>query len=76
MIHKVDALVIGGDITGKQVVPIVDQGGGAFSASFLGQEQKLRSEEEAERLATLITRTGQLRLPHGPGPDGGVQRGP
>jgi Icc-related predicted phosphoesterase len=58
VIHKVDALVIGGDITGKQVVPIVDQGGGAFTASFVGQEQKLRSEEEAERLATLITRTG------------------
>jgi Icc-related predicted phosphoesterase len=58
VIHKVDALVIGGDITGKQVVPIVDQGGGAFTASFVGQEQKLRSEEEAERLTTLITRTG------------------
>jgi uncharacterized protein len=58
VIHKADALVIGGDITGKQVVPIVDQGGGMFTASFLGQEQKLRSEEEADRLATLVTRTG------------------
>jgi len=58
VIHEADALVIGGDITGKQVVPIVDHGGGAVSSSFLGEEQRLRSEEEADRLATLITRTG------------------
>jgi Icc-related predicted phosphoesterase len=58
VLHKASAIVIGGDITGKQVVPIVRQAGGEYSATFLGEQQQLKSEAEAERLATLVTRTG------------------
>ena len=57
-VYKADALVVGGDITGKQVVPIVRQRDGSYTCSFLGREQRLASEEEAGRQATLVTRAG------------------
>lgn len=57
-VYKADALVVGGDITGKQMVPIVRQPDGSYTCSFLGREQRLASEEELQRQRTLITRGG------------------
>jgi Icc-related predicted phosphoesterase len=44
--YDANVLVLGGDITGKMVIPIVDQGNGTFSCNFLGNELTLRSREE------------------------------
>jgi Icc-related predicted phosphoesterase len=57
-VYKVDALVVGGDITGKQLVPIVRQADGSYTCTFLGREQRLASEEELQRQVKLITRAG------------------
>jgi Icc-related predicted phosphoesterase len=57
--YDADHIVIGGDITGKFVVPIVEHSGGTYTATFLGVERKVRSGEELETLLTRIADAGQ-----------------
>jgi Icc-related predicted phosphoesterase len=54
--YGVDALVLGGDVTGKALVPLVRLADGAYEARFLGRTEIARDEAE---LATL---EGQIRF--------------
>lgn len=55
--YRVDVLVLGGDMTGKAIVPIVQQGGGRYRVVLLEQEQELHSQEElAEMMRRIRTR--------------------
>ena len=56
--YKADVLVIGGDITGKMVVPIVRQPDGSYRCTFLDRERVLTTEEEVEKTVELINRSG------------------
>lgn len=38
--YKVDAVIVGGDITGKALLPVVEQPDGSFTARIQGQEQR------------------------------------
>jgi uncharacterized protein len=42
--YGVDAVVMGGDITGKMIVPIVEEAGGQFSASLFGRKRLVDAE--------------------------------
>lgn len=57
-IYKADVLILGGDITGKQVIPILKQSDNLFTAQFLGREWKLRSEEEVREIEKTIRDSG------------------
>jgi Icc-related predicted phosphoesterase len=46
--YGADLLVLGGDLTGKFVVPVVSQGNGTFSAERFGEQQSL-AERDVER---------------------------
>lgn len=56
--YKADVLVLGGDITGKLVIPIVDMGDDSFKADYLGKEEVARTPEELKRLEQLIADSG------------------
>jgi Icc-related predicted phosphoesterase len=56
--YKADVVVIGGDICGKMVVPIVRQPDGSYRATFLERDRVLAGEDEVENLERLITRSG------------------
>jgi len=56
------ALVLGGDITGKMVVPIIEQQDGTYRSYFLGQEQKSKSKEDLVYLEKRILTTGFYSL--------------
>jgi uncharacterized protein len=56
--YGADALVLGGDITGKAIVPLVVTAVGEARASFLGSEHVLQSEEEIAALEQRIADTG------------------
>lgn len=43
--YKVDALIMGGDITGKMLVPIVAEGDGRFVAEVFGQTRRFGSDD-------------------------------
>jgi Icc-related predicted phosphoesterase len=56
--YKANVLVLGGDITGKALIPLVDQGDGTFRCAFEGEELWLKSKEEAEHLAARAADSG------------------
>jgi uncharacterized protein len=55
--YGADALVLGGDITGKAIVPLVEAGG-EVRATFLGTEHVLAAEAEVAALEQRIADTG------------------
>jgi Icc-related predicted phosphoesterase len=56
--YKADALVLGGDITGKAVVPLIEMKDGGVSATFLGRDYVARTSEETEKLKKLARDVG------------------
>src|SRR5439155_3748066 len=56
--YKADALIMGGDVTGKGIVPIVAQPDGSWRCRFLGREIVARGEEELARLESDIRFNG------------------
>jgi uncharacterized protein len=57
--YNADHVIVGGDITGKFVVPIVERPGGGKVATFLGVERRLDTDDDVERLKTAIADAGQ-----------------
>lgn len=57
--YEADHIVVGGDITGKFVVPIVEAGGGRYTATFMGIERKVSTPEQLEALRIRIADAGQ-----------------
>jgi Icc-related predicted phosphoesterase len=56
--YKADTLVLGGDITGKMMVPIIDWGDGTYRAEFLGKETVLTTGEEIDSMERKISDSG------------------
>jgi Icc-related predicted phosphoesterase len=56
--YKADVLVLGGDITGKFVIPIVDMGDGTFTAHYVGKDEVLRTPEELKEMEQRIADSG------------------
>jgi uncharacterized protein len=56
--YDCDALVLGGDITGKAIVPFVEHAAGEFHVAFLGKEHVLRTPDEVASLEQKVGDTG------------------
>jgi uncharacterized protein len=56
--YEVDTLILGGDLTGKAIVPIIDQGGGKFKVTLLEQESILESQEAVDKMVLGIQNRG------------------
>ena len=56
--YKVDLVVLGGDVTGKAMVPIVAQPGGRWQVTVRGQAYTLESEQELEEIKKQIRNAG------------------
>jgi len=57
--YGADHIIVGGDITGKFVVPIVAGLRGTWSATFMGVERRVGSSDELARLEARIADAGQ-----------------
>jgi Icc-related predicted phosphoesterase len=57
-VYKADVLILGGDITGKIVVPIRELGNGTYKATYLGKEHVATTPEELDHLKELIADSG------------------
>jgi Icc-related predicted phosphoesterase len=60
-VYEAGVLVMGGDVTGKVVVPLVEEGG-AYVAELFGRAERAGSEEELEDLEQRIRANGMY--PH------------
>lgn len=56
--YRANVLILGGDVTGKMIVPIVDQPDGTFAATYLGTTRIMKTNEEREALEKTIRHSG------------------
>ena len=56
--YGADAIVLGGDMTGKALIPVVDAGDGRWYATLLENRHELEGEEEVRNFEEAVTRRG------------------
>ena len=56
--YEVDALVFGGDLMGKLLIPIVREADDTYRASLQGQNHHIRGDEEMERFKRTLQTLG------------------
>ncbi len=56
--YEVDTLILGGDMTGKAIVPIIAQGNDKYKVTLLEQETILDGREEVEKVVKTIQNRG------------------
>jgi Icc-related predicted phosphoesterase len=57
--YECDAIVIGGDITGKFIVPVIEYKRGKYKARFAGIERKVSAGAQLDNLLTMIGDAGE-----------------
>jgi Icc-related predicted phosphoesterase len=60
--YPADALVMGGDLTGKGLAPIVREGDGSYRARVIGEERVARTAEELDQIQQAISTSGMYPL--------------
>ena len=56
--YDADVVILGGDMTGKALVPIVDDGGGSWHATLLDNRETLNGEEAVQKFEQAVIRRG------------------
>jgi Icc-related predicted phosphoesterase len=56
--YEADVLILGGDMTGKAVVPIIHQGGDNYKVTLLEQEFAISNDEEMKEMIKRIRSRG------------------
>jgi Icc-related predicted phosphoesterase len=56
--YKADVIILGGDMTGKALVPIIDDGGGRWHATLLENRETLVGEEQVAQFEQAVIRRG------------------
>src|SRR5919198_2231753 len=56
--YGADVLILGGDMTGKALVPVVDDGGGCWRRTLLENRHDLAGEEEVAEFEAAVQRRG------------------
>ena len=56
--YDADAIVLGGDMTGKALIPVVDAGNGSWYATLLENRHDLTGEEDVRKFEDAVTRRG------------------
>jgi Icc-related predicted phosphoesterase len=60
--YPADVLVMGGDLCGKALVPIVREGDGSYSARVIGEQRVARTAEELDQMQRAISTNGMYPL--------------
>jgi Icc-related predicted phosphoesterase len=56
--YKADVIILGGDMTGKALVPIIDDGGGRWHATLLENRETLQGDEQVAAFEQAVIRRG------------------
>jgi Icc-related predicted phosphoesterase len=56
--YGVNTLIMGGDLTGKAIVPVTRESGDAYRATFLGEQHQVAGSQELDRLIEAIRYNG------------------
>ncbi len=60
--YPADVLIMGGDLTGKALVPIVREGDGSYTAEVIGELREARTAEELDQMQAAIATNGMYPL--------------
>jgi len=61
--YDANVLVLGGDITGKLLIPIIDQGDGTFKCAFEGDNLTLKNRAEVDEIVAKANNSGYYTQP-------------
>jgi uncharacterized protein len=56
--YKANVLIVGGDVTGKAMVPVIHQGGGHYSANLFGGDLSAATLNELDKVKKSISNVG------------------
>ena len=56
--YETDIIILGGDMTGKAIVPLIAQGGGKYKVTLLEQETILEGQDEVDEMVRIIRNRG------------------
>ena len=56
--YQADVLMVGGDVTGKAMIPVIHQGGGRYAASWFGKDVAAANPVELEKVKKDISSIG------------------
>lgn len=56
--YSVNVLILGGDITGKMIEPIVEEPDGTFTCNYAGSDYHLKSQQEVDEMVRNIKDSG------------------
>ena len=56
--YDANVLVLGGDITGKMLIPIVDQGDGKYRCRFEGDDRVLKNSKDVDQIVSKASDQG------------------
>src|SRR2546430_4547566 len=56
--YDADVLVLGGDMTGKALVPVISDGGGRWHATLLENRREMATEEEVVAFEDAVIKRG------------------
>lgn len=57
-LYKANVIIVGGDLTGKRIVPIVKQVDGDYTCDFLEKTHVMKSQEEVNEMKKLVGDSG------------------
>lgn len=60
--YPAEVLVMGGDLTGKGLVPIVREGDGSYAARVIGEQRVAHTAEELDQMQQAISTNGMYPL--------------
>lgn len=64
--YGADVLILGGDLTAKMVVPVIDRGHGAHEATLFGKIRRVNGDDELKQLEARINANGFYSYRCGP----------
>ena len=57
-VYGVNVLILGGDITGKMIIPIIELEDGSYETEFMGNRIIIKKQEELEKVVKVISDGG------------------
>lgn len=56
--YKANVLIVGGDVTGKAMIPVIHQGSGSYHASLFGNDLTASNADELDKVKKSISNVG------------------
>jgi len=56
--YKANVLMVGGDVTGKAMIPVIHQGGGRYEAELFGEAKQAATPDELKQLQKSVSQVG------------------